>query len=164
MHRFYCPDIADTLTLGEEDSKHCVRVMRMADGDTIEVVDGNGTLCLKHRLSDLPECDSYVLLFIDNSTDSSIGRLRLSTDVALNALLESGNAKLICLCMNSYSNDWATTAATYCDNWTVGCSENLIKQLDLRSLPCCYVLDNQRTIVNKALSVEGLMRAVNPGY
>ena len=44
MHRFYCPDIADTLTLGEEDSKHCVRVLRMAEGDTIEVVDGNGTL------------------------------------------------------------------------------------------------------------------------
>ena len=44
MHRFYCPDIADTLTLGEEDSKHCVRVLRMAEGDTIEVVDGTGTL------------------------------------------------------------------------------------------------------------------------
>lgn len=44
MHRFYCPDIADTLTLGEEDSKHCVRVLRLAEGDTIEVVDGNGTL------------------------------------------------------------------------------------------------------------------------
>lgn len=44
MHRFYCPDIADTLTLGEEDSKHCVKVLRMAEGDTIEVVDGNGTL------------------------------------------------------------------------------------------------------------------------
>ena len=44
MHRFYCPDIADTLTLGEEDSKHCVKVLRMSEGDTIEVVDGNGTL------------------------------------------------------------------------------------------------------------------------
>ena len=44
MHRFYCPDIADTLTLGEEDSKHCVKVLRMAEGDTIEVVDGNGSL------------------------------------------------------------------------------------------------------------------------
>ncbi|MBQ9822097.1 MAG: 16S rRNA (uracil(1498)-N(3))-methyltransferase, partial [Muribaculaceae bacterium] len=44
MHRFYCPDIADTLTLGEEDSKHCVKVLRMAEGDTIQVVDGNGTL------------------------------------------------------------------------------------------------------------------------
>ncbi len=44
MHRFYCPDIADTLTLGEEDSKHCVKVLRMGEGDTIEVVDGNGKL------------------------------------------------------------------------------------------------------------------------
>ena len=44
MHRFYCPDIADTLTLGEEDSKHCVKVLRMTEGDIIEVVDGNGTL------------------------------------------------------------------------------------------------------------------------
>ena len=44
MHRFYCPDIATTLTLGEEDSKHCVKVLRMAGDDTIEVVDGNGNL------------------------------------------------------------------------------------------------------------------------
>ena len=44
MHLFYCPDIATTLTLGEEDSKHCVKVLRMNEGDTIEVVDGNGTL------------------------------------------------------------------------------------------------------------------------
>ena len=44
MHRFYCPDIASTLTLGEEDSKHCVKVLRMGEGDTIEVVDGNGNL------------------------------------------------------------------------------------------------------------------------
>lgn len=44
MHRFYCPDIAATLTLGEEDSKHCVKVLRMVEGDTIEVVDGRGIL------------------------------------------------------------------------------------------------------------------------
>ena len=44
MHRFYCPDIADTWTLGEEDSKHCVKVLRMDEGDTIEVVDGSGNL------------------------------------------------------------------------------------------------------------------------
>ena len=30
--------------LGEEDSKHCVKVLRMGEGDTIEVVDGNGKL------------------------------------------------------------------------------------------------------------------------
>lgn len=118
----------------------------------------------KHRLSDLPESQSYVLLFLDDSTDSTIGRLRLSTDVALNALLASGNATLVCLCMNDYSADWATAAAGYADNWVVGCSAELARNLDLRVFPCCYILDAERTIVSKSLSVEGLMSAVNPNY
>lgn len=119
---------------------------------------------LKHRLSDLTEVKTYILLFVDGNTDSTIGRLRLSTDVALNALLDSGNATLVCLSMNDYSTDWATAAAAYADNWTVGCSADLARNLDLRVFPCCYILDGERTIVNKSLSVEGLMSAVNPNY
>ena len=118
----------------------------------------------KHRLSELPEAQSYVLLFIDDNTDSMIGRLRLSTDVALNALLEQGNAALVCLCINKYSDDWARAASGYADNWIVGCNAELAKSLDLRVLPCVYILDGERNIVNKSLSVEGLMSAVNPNY
>lgn len=118
---------------------------------------------LKQRLSDL-DAKTYILLFLDDSTDSMIGRLRLSTDVALNALLNSGEAALVCLSTNKYSADWARAAAGYADNWTLGCGENLARDLDLRAFPCCYILDEQRTIVNKALSVEGLMTAVNPNY
>ena len=44
MHRFFAPDIATTLTLPEEESRHCVRVLRLAEGDEIEVIDGKGTL------------------------------------------------------------------------------------------------------------------------
>ena len=44
MHRFYCPEIAGSLTLTEDESRHAVRVLRLAEGDTIEVVDGRGTL------------------------------------------------------------------------------------------------------------------------
>ena len=119
---------------------------------------------LKHRLSELPESKSCILLFIDDSTDSSIGRLRLSTDVALNAMLESGETLLVCLCANKYSAEWATQAAGYSDKWIVGCGENLLKTLDLRSLPCCYILDGQHVIVNKSLTVDALMSAVNPMY
>ncbi len=118
----------------------------------------------KHRLSELPEGKSCILLFLDDSTDSMIGRLRLSTDVALNALLGTGDVVMLCLCMNKYSSDWSTTAAGYADNWVVGCSDSLIGDLDLRVLPCCYVLDEEHKIVNKSLSVEGLMSAVNPNY
>ena len=44
MPRFYCPDIAATPVLSEEESRHCVKVLRLAEGDTIEVVDGRGHL------------------------------------------------------------------------------------------------------------------------
>lgn len=123
-----------------------------------------GTDGLKHRLSELPAAKTYILLFVDDSTDSTIGRLRLSTDVALNALLESGEATFVCLCMNKYSADWATAASGYAERWIVGCGEDLARNLDLRAFPCCYVLDENRAIVTKALSVEGLMSAVNPAY
>ena len=125
-----------------------------------EFIDTDG---VKRRLSEFP-AKSYLLLFVDDSTDSTIGRLRLSTDVALNALLDSGNSTLVCLSMNKYTSEWATAAAGYANNWIVGCNADLLKQLDLRAFPCCYVLDEQRTIVNKSLSVEGLMSAVNPNY
>ncbi len=44
MHRFFAPDIAHTLTLPEEESRHCARVLRLVEGDEIEVVDGKGNI------------------------------------------------------------------------------------------------------------------------
>jgi 16S rRNA (uracil1498-N3)-methyltransferase len=46
VHLFYTPDInLDTrlYTLSEDESKHCVRVLRMAEGDYIRLIDGKGT-------------------------------------------------------------------------------------------------------------------------
>lgn len=44
MIRFYAPDIDSTCVLPESDSQHCCRVLRMQAGDSVEVVDGRGTL------------------------------------------------------------------------------------------------------------------------
>ncbi len=45
MHLFYTPDIeGETYTLSEEESKHCVRVLRLTEGDTIHLIDGCGNL------------------------------------------------------------------------------------------------------------------------
>ncbi len=43
MHIFYTPDIdSDLYILSEEESKHCVRVLRLDRGDTLFLVDGRG--------------------------------------------------------------------------------------------------------------------------
>lgn len=43
MHLFYTPDIsADYFTLNEEESKHCIKVLRLQNGDEVSLVDGRG--------------------------------------------------------------------------------------------------------------------------
>lgn len=45
MQLFYTPDIgSDHYTLNEEESRHCVRVLRMQPGELIHLTDGRGTL------------------------------------------------------------------------------------------------------------------------
>ncbi len=41
---FYVPDILETGCLSEEESQHCVQVLRAMAGDHIEITDGRGTL------------------------------------------------------------------------------------------------------------------------
>ena len=41
---FYAPDIATTSILPEDESQHCVRVLRLKEGDNITITDGKGFL------------------------------------------------------------------------------------------------------------------------
>jgi 16S rRNA (uracil1498-N3)-methyltransferase len=43
MHIFYTPDIKGAdYTLNEEESKHCIRVLRLKAGAIVLLVDGKG--------------------------------------------------------------------------------------------------------------------------
>ncbi len=45
MHIFYAPDIVPpTHVLDEQESRHCVRVLRLGAGDTVHLADGRGGL------------------------------------------------------------------------------------------------------------------------
>ena len=44
MNLFYAPDILQTLTLPEEESQHCAKVLRMKAGEHIHIIDGVGGL------------------------------------------------------------------------------------------------------------------------
>lgn len=43
MQLFYAPDIQLTSQLSEDESGHCVRVLRLKERDEILVTDGKGT-------------------------------------------------------------------------------------------------------------------------
>ncbi|MBQ9385384.1 MAG: 16S rRNA (uracil(1498)-N(3))-methyltransferase [Bacteroidaceae bacterium] len=42
MWLFYTPDIKDDMQLPEEEAAHCIRVLRMKEGDSIRLTDGKG--------------------------------------------------------------------------------------------------------------------------
>lgn len=44
MALFFAPQIAEAPFLNEEETLHCVKVLRLSQGDTIQVIDGIGTL------------------------------------------------------------------------------------------------------------------------
>ena len=63
MQLFYCPDIQGaTYTLNEEESKHCVRVLRMGNGDQFHITDGKGGLFTVEIIDEHPKrCSVQVI-------------------------------------------------------------------------------------------------------
>ncbi|RZL17202.1 MAG: RsmE family RNA methyltransferase, partial [Pedobacter sp.] len=53
MHIFYTPDIeSDVYSLNEEESKHCIRVLRLSVGNIISLIDGKGGLYTAEIISE----------------------------------------------------------------------------------------------------------------
>jgi len=66
MHIFYTPDITqNTYTLNEEESKHCVRVLRLAVGSIVNLVDGKGGFYTAEITSDNPKKVSLSVLKVE---------------------------------------------------------------------------------------------------
>lgn len=62
MYLFYCPDIEKTQTLSEEESGHCVRVLRYSVGDEILITDGKGTTYTARITNPHPKhCDFEII-------------------------------------------------------------------------------------------------------
>jgi len=66
MHIFYTPDIIhNTYTLNEEESKHCVRVLRLPIGSLVNLVDGNGGFYTAEIISDNPKKVSLSIIKVE---------------------------------------------------------------------------------------------------
>ena len=62
MYLFYCPDIDKQQTLSEEESAHCVRVLRYTTGDEILITDGRGTTYTARITNPHPKhCDFEII-------------------------------------------------------------------------------------------------------
>jgi 16S rRNA (uracil1498-N3)-methyltransferase len=66
MNIFYAPNIiADFFELSDEESKHCTRVLRLAENDKVQLVDGKGGMYIASITSTKPRC----MLAIESKTE-----------------------------------------------------------------------------------------------
>ncbi len=79
MHLFYTPDITTpSYTLNEEESKHAVRVLRLAVGDKIQLIDGNGGWYEAEITNDNPKRCSVNILDIKKEVGKRTWNLHIA--------------------------------------------------------------------------------------
>lgn len=114
------------------------------------------------NLFDIAEGKIYIILFNDmECSDCAMARLRLSTNVRLNQLIEDGTIVFISITPEKYSKAWAEVAKTYSDTWIIGASADADEKYDLRQLPCIYMLDADKKIIAKQVSADALVDFIN---
>ena len=80
MQLFYAPDVTLPLyTLNDEESKHCVRVLRLRQGDTLHLTDGRGSL---HRC-EIVEAHQHHCTVRIVETQAEYGKLPYSLTMAV---------------------------------------------------------------------------------
>ena len=97
----------------------------------------------------------------DECGDCSIARLRLSTDVNLNKMIDSGEVVFVCVYMEKYSDEWAQKARTDSDKWIIGANNEVADKYDLRIQPSVYILDANKVILDKNISADGIKQLLN---
>ncbi len=80
MQLFYAPDITPPhYTLSEEESKHCIKVLRLGVGDTLHVTDGQGNMHLcRVTVADARRCSIEIV-----STDTEFEKMPYNLTMAV---------------------------------------------------------------------------------
>ncbi len=80
MHIFFTPDIKGTnYQLNEEESKHCIRVLRLKNGDKINLIDGVGGFYLAEITDDHPKRCSLKII----QTEKEYGKRNYHLSIAV---------------------------------------------------------------------------------
>ncbi len=108
----------------------------------------------RHLYDKADTCENYLLVFSRDDSDGSFARLRLSTDTGISNAVASGKLKVYDLTIGRVGADWLNNSADYAKTWTVGNYQDAADEIDLRRMPCVFVLDSRHRVLSKNLSVD----------
>ena len=123
-----------------------------------QVTDANGN---KKKFNEVPIDTAQIVFvfFTADGTGSSITRTRLSADLGVSELLKIGYAKVINVYVGDNPNAFFAEANLYPD-WILLSTQEGAK-LDIRMLPDFIILDNNRVVQNKNITMDQIKQAFN---
>ena len=139
-------------------AKQMERINRTQLGASLASVTYTDADGKKVSIADIEADMVMIFITLDSDADQSFQRVRLSTDVAINSILDSGKVKLLCLSPEKYSKEWALNAKGYAQNWLVGaCPELSVEgDYDVRYTPSFIILDKDKNIIQKNVDLEAI--------
>lgn len=139
-------------------AKQMERINRTQLGASLASVTYTDADGKKVSIADIEADMVMIFITLDSDADQSFQRVRLSTDVAINSILDSGKVKLLCLSPEKYSKEWAHNAKGYAQNWLVGaCPELSVDgDYDVRYTPSFIILDKDKNIIQKNVDLEAI--------
>ena len=87
--------------------------------------------------------------------------MRLSTDVNINAALETGHLKFVNIVVGDKAKQMVASDASQYPDWTLLAMPDAARKLDLRILPSVFVVDENFKIINKNLTVDEIKNSFN---
>ena len=109
----------------------------------------------KHLLDLKGAAKLYVVMFSANGdSGSSIERMRLNTDIAFSKAVESGQIEVINIVVGDTPKKWDSDSQSYSETWIVGASKEALEKLDLRIMPCIFILDENFNVIAKNKTVD----------
>ena len=122
--------------------------MTLADGSTVMLNDTTDTYP-----------GEYILIFdIPDSPDGRMERLFLQANASASAMIESGWIKPIFIYPGTPDPSWWKTLETVPQNWIVAALPQAFDYFDLRHLPNIYIVDSNKVITRKNLSIPLLIQ------
>ncbi len=117
----------------------------------------------RKRLSDCKSAAKFYVLMFSEAGDSgsSIERMRLSTDIALSKVVESGEVEIVNIVVGDTPKQWDIDSKNYSETWMVGASKDIIDKIDLRIMPCIYILDKDFKVIAKNKTVDFVKRLMS---
>ena len=139
-------------------AKQMERINRTQLGASLASVTYTDADGKKVSIADIEADMVMIFITLDSDADQSFQRVRLSTDVAINSILDNGKVKLLCLSPEKYSKEWAHNAKGYAQNWLVGaCPELSVEgDYDVRYTPSFIILDKDKNIIQKNVDLEAI--------